>query len=292
MTDSASISTTDLTIPASDGFELAATLFEPAQDNGRVVLINAAMAVKRGYYRKYAAFLAEHGFTAITYDYRGIGGSRPAHRASLRGFTAYLWEWGAQDLDGLIAWIEAGYPSRKLLVVSHSVGGQIVGLTARNSRIAGMLGVAVQSAYWKLWPGLWRWRMFILWYVLFPVLTPLIGYIPGKLGVGEDLPAGVALDWARGGRHPHYMLDLYRGTEQDHFAAFTAPFVDYSFSDDTYAPYETVKSLLTFYPNAAKTHKHLQPSDVGAESVGHFGFFRDKFATTLWAESAVWLESV
>ncbi|MEO8608494.1 MAG: alpha/beta fold hydrolase [Chloroflexota bacterium] len=289
MTDTGQISTTDLTIPASDGFELAATLFEPAQDNGRLVLINSAMAVKRGYYRKYAAFLAEHGFTTITYDYRGIGGSRPA---SLRGFKAYLWQWGAQDLDGLIAWIEVRYPSYKLLVVSHSVGGQIIGLTARNTRVAGMFGVAVQSAYWRLWSGFWRWRTFFIWYALIPVLARLLGYIPGKLGIGEDLPAGVALDWAHGGRCPKYILDLYCGTQHDHFVAFAAPFVDYSFSDDHYAPYETVKSLLTFYPNAVKTHKHLQPSDIGTQSIGHFGFFRDKFANTLWAESAAWLEGV
>jgi len=132
--------------------------------------------------------------------------------------------------------------------------------------------------------------MFILWYGLIPLLAPLLGYIPGKLGMGEDLPAGVALDWARGGRRPKYILDLYGSTEYSHFDTFAAPFVDYSFSDDTYSPSETVKELLTFYPNAAKTHKHLKPSDVGADSIGHFGFFRDKFADTLWAESAAWLK--
>src|SRR5689334_3948335 len=255
MPETTQISTTDLTIPAADGFQLAATLFEPAQDNGRIVLVNSAMAVKRSYYRKYAAFLAGKGFTVITYDYRGIGGSRPS---SLRGFKANLWEWGAKDLDALLAWIETHYPAQKLLIVSHSVGGQITGLTPRNTLIAGMFGVAVQSAYWRLWSGFWRWRTFFIWYVLIPVLAPLLGYIPGKLGIGEDLPAGVALDWARGGRSPRYILDVYGGTALDHFAAFTAPFIDYSFSDDTYSPYETVESLLTFYPNAAKTHKHLE----------------------------------
>src|SRR5262249_60239425 len=98
---------------------------------------------------------------------------------------------------------------------------------------------------------------------------PLVGYFPGKLGVGEDLPAGVALDWAGGGRKRKYLLDLYGNTEHNHFAQFTSPFVDYSFSDDTYAPYEAVKDLLTFYPNAQKTHKHIQPSDVGASAIGH-----------------------
>lgn len=291
MTHAAQMTTTatDLTITASDGFQLAATLFEPVNANEKVVLINSAMAVKRGYYRKYAAYLADRGFTAITYDYRGIGGSRPA---SLRGFKASLADWGVKDLDALLAWIESHYPSQKLLIVSHSVGGQIISLTPRNKCIAGMLGVAVQSAYWRNWAGFWRWRTFLIWYLLIPILARAFGYIPGRLGIGEDLPAGVALDWARGGRQPRYILDLYGGTELDHFASFAAPFLDYSFSDDTYSPYATVEALLTFYPNAIKTHKHVKPANIGAESIGHFGFFRDKFASTLWPESAAWLESI
>jgi predicted alpha/beta hydrolase len=279
----------DLTVPASDGFKLAATVFEPAQGNGRLVLVNSAMAVKRGFYRKYATYLAEKGFTVITYDYRGIGGSRPK---SLRGFDAHLVEWGAKDLDGMLAWIETRYSSQKLLAVGHSVGGQVVGLTERNTRIAGLFGVAAQSAYWKLWSGMWRWRMFLLWHVAFPAVAPVVGYFPGKLGLGEDLPAGVGLDWARGGRSQKYLLDLYRDSGQLHFDGFTAPLVDYSFSDDSYAPYEAVKDLLTFYPNATKTHKHIKPADIGADKVGHFGFFRDQFADSLWAESAAWLEGV
>ncbi|MBL8157554.1 MAG: alpha/beta hydrolase, partial [Anaerolineae bacterium] len=73
------------------------------------------------------------------------------------------------------------------------------------------------------------------------------------------------------------------------FAQFTAPFFAYSFSDDDYAPYAAVKSMLSFYPNAPIIDKHLQPSDIGAPSIGHFGFFRSKSEPTLWAESSEWL---
>ncbi len=276
----------NMTLTASDGFTLWATLFEPTSSNGRVVLLNSAMAVKRGFYAKYAAYLAVKGFTILTYDYRGIGDSRPV---SLRGFEAHLWEWGAKDMAAAVGWIRAQYPGQKLLVVGHSVGGQIIGLTPENQHIEAFFGVAVQSAYWRLWSGIWRWRMFALWYVLFPALTPLLGYFPGKLGVGEDLPAGVALDWSGGGRKRKYLLDLYGKTEHNYFAAFKAPFIDYSFSDDDYAPYQSVEDLLTFYPNASKTHKHVQPSEGGLPAIGHFGFFRSKAELTLWAESAAWL---
>src|SRR3954467_1593181 len=68
-----------LRIRALDGFELVATLYRPGrrEDRETAVLINSATAVKRGYYDPFARYLAGEGLTVLTYDYRGIGGSRP-----------------------------------------------------------------------------------------------------------------------------------------------------------------------------------------------------------------------
>ena len=181
----------------------------------------------------------------------------------------------------------------KLLIVGHSVGGQIIGLTQQNTCVAGVMGVGAQSGYWRLWPGVLKLRMLLLWYIVVPVSASIFRYFPAsKFGLGEDIPAGVALQWAWGGRHRRYILDLFGGGEHDHFADLTAPFLGYSFGDDTYSPYATVAALLTFYPNAATTHKHVRPADIGVSSIGHFGFFRDRFADSLWAESADWLRTV
>src|SRR5262249_1244946 len=114
------------TFTTTDNFTLHGTLFEPASSNQRFVLISSAMPVKRGFYAKYAAYLASKGFTVLTYDYRGIGDSRPA---SLRGFQAHLWQWGALDFAAAVRWVRAQYPNHKLLAVGHSMGGQVLGLT-------------------------------------------------------------------------------------------------------------------------------------------------------------------
>src|SRR3546814_4796611 len=76
----------------ADGVLLAGHLW---QGGGRsLVIINAATGVLARYYHRYAAFLAGRGFDAITYDYRGIGDSRPPR---LKG-CGYRWrEWGTQD---------------------------------------------------------------------------------------------------------------------------------------------------------------------------------------------------
>jgi len=56
-----------------------------------VVIINAATSVRCRYYFRFAAFLFGEGMDLITYDYRGIGESRPA---TLRGFDAGWIDWG------------------------------------------------------------------------------------------------------------------------------------------------------------------------------------------------------
>jgi predicted alpha/beta hydrolase len=78
-----------LRIAAADGYSLGATLFAPVAPKG--VVVNAAMGVKRGFYARFGAHLAARGFTVVTYDYRGIGDSRPAR---LRGLSARLQDWG------------------------------------------------------------------------------------------------------------------------------------------------------------------------------------------------------
>jgi len=279
----------EMSILTPDGYTLAATLYEPEKSNGRAVLVNSAMGVKRGYYHKYAAFLASNGFTVLTYDYRGVGGSRPP---SLRKSKARLHDWGVHDQTAAIAWLCDHYPDHKLLIVGHSVGGQILGLTPHNQHIAGILTAASQSGYWRGWSGWHKAWMFMVWHVLIPGTT-LLGYFPAsKLGLGEDLPAGVAREWARGGRHPRYILGFLGGTADDHYADFKGAFRSYSFEDDTFAPERSVDALIPFYPNARAERRHLKPADLGVPTIGHFGFFREKFADTLWVESADWLAQV
>src|SRR5512134_3666946 len=105
---------TDFHLITADGFQLAATLFEPTASNRRVVLINSAMGVKRGYYARYAEFLMERGFTVLTYDYRGIGDSRTT---SMRGFSADLWDWGIRDQDAALAYLIEHFPDYNFLLV-------------------------------------------------------------------------------------------------------------------------------------------------------------------------------
>ena len=92
---SASVSIRKLAIAAEDGFVLGASLYHPVAARARgTVILHGATAVPQSYYRHFASFLAERGLRVLTYDYRGVGRSRPAQ---LRGFAATMTDWARLD---------------------------------------------------------------------------------------------------------------------------------------------------------------------------------------------------
>ncbi|NJL28973.1 MAG: hypothetical protein HC897_14345 [Thermoanaerobaculia bacterium] len=110
------------------------------------------------------------------------------------------------------------------------------------------------------------------WYALFPVVCNLWGYMPGKLGMGEDVPKGVILEWASWCRHPEYAFGRLDGAREQ-AASFRSPLLALSFSDDPYAPAPSVDALLGQFSATQPVHRHLTPAEVGLERIGHFGFF-------------------
>jgi predicted alpha/beta hydrolase len=282
----------DRRIPARDGFALAATVHAPDPRTylGRVVIVASAMGVKRSFYDPMASFLAGRGIPVVTFDYRGIGGSRPAR---LRGFRARLRDWGQLDLAGVIAWAHGVFPEADLYVVAHSVGGQILGLADGHDRLRGVLAIACQSGYWGHWRGSRRIGMFVLWYAFMPALARALGYFPSRrLGLGEDLPAGVAREWAWWGRHPRYVLGRLGDDARRSYDRFAAPILAYSFGDDGFAPRRAVRAFLDLYPGAPRSHRHVEPRDLRVGSIGHFGFFRDEIGSVAWPHAVDWMCSV
>src|SRR4029453_6170664 len=94
----------ELRLPAEDGYELAATVWEQAAASAvgkPLVVIAPGAAVQGRFYGRFAAFLAEHGATVLTFDYRAIGGSRSG---SLVGSPVRMRDWCVLDVPGVIAW--------------------------------------------------------------------------------------------------------------------------------------------------------------------------------------------
>jgi predicted alpha/beta hydrolase len=271
----------EIRLKATDGYELGATVF--GERSKRAVLVMAASGVPQGYYARFATYLAARGFRVLTFDYRGIGRSLSG---KIRGLDARMRDWAL--LDGAAALAALG-DAEKVLVVGHSFGGQSLGLLPGRERIAAALIVGSQSGYWRNWPLLGRAWMWPAAHFLLPGISHLLGYFPGsRLGFGEDLPKGVALEWASWCRHPTYLMGAL-GVEPD-YARFSAPIRAYAVSDDNFAPASAVQALLRLYAASKSELRRVTPAEVGARSIGHFGFFRERFRDTLWREAGDWLD--
>jgi predicted alpha/beta hydrolase len=270
-------------LAAADGTRIAACLFAPPQRPKATVLLAGAMGVRQDYYRDFAAWLPSQGYSAMTFDYRGTGASRPdAMRLSLRGFDADLFDW-ADDVDAAIEHLATTAPDAPLYVVGHSLGAQLPGMLKHRDRIAGLVSVAAGSGYWRDNAPPTKRIVLYFWHVLVPLATWACGYFPGaRLKKVGDLPRGVILQWRRWCMNPRYHVGHEGEALRQQFAAASFPIVALSMTDDELMTERGTRVLIDCYENAPRELHRIAPSDANARRIGHFGFFRAQFEDTLW----------
>lgn len=274
-------------VHADDGFRLAVTVYEPEDAIVANVLIHGAMATPQRFYRRFAGYLAGAGYRVITYDYRGIGGSRPG---AVRDVDATLTDWAARDARAMHTYVREHFGGLPLGIVGHSFGGQLIGLVEETREADAAVFVGAQLGYYKHWPLAWSLALMAVWRAVVPALSNWFGYLPAAAGLGVDVPAGVAKQWARWCSHPNYLISEYPEAEA-RYEQFDRPLLFYSFTDDFYAPSRAVQSFLQHLPIGALTHRRVAPSDLSLREIGHFGFFRGRTQTPLWDEARTFLGS-
>ncbi len=266
-----------LTLTTSDETRLGARIFEPLSTVRGSVLMIGAVATPQRFYTRFARSLAHDGYRVVTFDYRGVGASKPS---SLRGFSATLTDWAEHDYPAALEWLLSNHGDAPVFAVGHSLGGQVVALAPRAHELSAVVTVASQSGYYGNFDN--KLRMAVTWRALVPSFAATFGYVPGWSGAGEDLPRGVALEWARWCLSPEYYLESHPQYAAP-IAAFSKPMRAYTFTDDDYAPLVNVRWLHARYASAVLQHRHVHPRELGLFNVGHFGFFR-KEASALWPE--------
>ncbi|MED5622286.1 alpha/beta hydrolase family protein [Ideonella sp. BN130291] len=277
---------------AVDGFELSGSLYGDASAAQAALLIVPAMGVSQRYYAEFADWLATQGFVVFSFDYRGMGASRPtALKKSLKGLDADVVTWAEKDTAAALAWLDAQVgPQMQIHWLGHSLGGQIFGLVPNRERISRMVTVGTGSGYWLQNSPRLRNYVWWLWYFVTPVALPLFGYFPGKaLKKVGDLPHGVMAQWRRWCLHRDYLMSEPGTSWRERYAAIRTPILSLSFTDDEFMSAQNTASLHGFYANAPREMRRIAPADLGVQRIGHFGFFRKHFAQTLWPQVPQWL---
>ena len=136
----------DLT--AADGYRLAASRYPAVGSPKGRLIVAGATAVPQGFYRRFALFAASRGFEVLTFDYRGIGGSRPD---SLKDFRMDLLDWARLDLAAAVeAMADNSLP---LYIVGHSYGGHAFGLLPNHARVTGFYTLGTGAGWHGICPS-------------------------------------------------------------------------------------------------------------------------------------------
>jgi predicted alpha/beta hydrolase len=264
-------------IKTAKGYGVSAQLYEAQMHS--VLIIASATGVKQGFYQKFAEYISEQGTTVITFDYYGIGVSLTAPIKSVSVTAA---EWGSNDLEAVIQWARDRYVAAGISILGHSIGGQLIGLAPSATYVNRIVLVAAQTGYWMYWPGVRKFQMWANWYLLFPVLTRIAGYMPSRKFSGiENLPAKVALQWSKWCRSSNYLFDDLSISEL-YFHKIAAPVVAISIDQDPFAPKKAVDWFTEKYNSKMFKSFHLKPGDYKVQEIGHFGVFKEKFKSTIW----------
>jgi predicted alpha/beta hydrolase len=280
-----------ISIVADDGVSLAADVFVPEGPARARLLFAPAMGVRRQFYGRFLAHLAAHGVASLVLDYRGVAGSRDGH---VRSVEASLSDWGERDLAAATrALVELDLETTGArvpnLFMGHSVGGQLFGLMRDVPFDAAYL-VGSQAGYWRNWAGLKRVGIMALWFGAIPLFTSTLGYLPMKaFGQGEDIPAGVARQWAEWGRDPSYVGVRASQIPDAAYSTWRGRLRAVAIADDGYAPERAVHQLVRLYEAAEGEVVVIGPDEIGARSIGHFGWFHPRFRDSLWADARAFL---
>jgi predicted alpha/beta hydrolase len=175
--------------------------------------------------------------------------------------------------------------------VGHSFGGQALGLLSNNTEVSRALLIAAQAGYWKLMASPERYRVCAMLNFVGLPLTRLLGYAPGWMGLGEDLPKGVFEQWVRWVMSERYLFTDPRLPGLTNFANYRGALRALCISDDPWATRPAVEMLCAGFASIEPEILTVTPADVGAAKIGHFGFFRPEHRGSLWRGAAEWIQA-
>lgn len=268
-----------ITILTEDHYSLSAHLFEPKKTNGKLLLINSATGVKQQIYFSFAQFFSEQGVTVITYDYRGIGLSKPD---KMKGFEASMRIWGTKDYKALTNYIKTNFSSHQKFCLGHSVGALILGMNRDSKMFEEFIFVGSQNAYVGNLKLKTKIEAYLGFGIIQPLSTRLLGYFPANwFSLGESLPSECAFDWRILILHKKSTNKLLEKI-QDFSRNLTQKVFVIRAEDDVWLTEKGVKSLLeNTYPNLKPTYRIIRTAESEKGEIGHINFFRG-YNNKLW----------
>ena len=271
-----------LEISCKDGYTLSGRFYTTALSKQKKypVLICPATGITQHFYQDFAQWLTTQGYDVLSFDFRGIG--RSLH-GPLKYSQASIVNWGQLDIPAAIDALLCKSQADQVLLLGHSAGGQLLGITPNHQKVAKLIAVSGSTGHIKGLTGKTKILAPIMFKLIFPLARMTAGYGPTQaIGMGENLPKDVAKQWAQFCSQPGYAINAIGKTVfEDYHAKVNCPISVLWSSDDEIATRRNVKDLLRLYPNAKTEMIELKPQSYQHKAIGHMLMFK-KSHQNLW----------
>jgi len=266
---------TDLPCRAADGATSTLVAHEPdgLPPETPVFLLTPAMALRGSFYQPLATPMAAAGLRLVAMDLRGHGTSsvRPDRNTDF-GYRELL----ELDWPAAITAVRERYPAAALMLLGHSLGGQVSLLYAgaNPGAVDAVVTVATGSIWWRAFPSPRRY-VGLLATQFIAAVGKVLGSYPGhRLGFGGREARSLVADWAHQARTGHYRA---RGSDTDYEAALgrmREPALLISVAGDDFAPASAADHLASKLPPEQATRLHLDDAVFRESSNAHFGWVK------------------
>lgn len=273
----------DIEVFTKDRFRLVGKVYSPLTKAEAITIIHCATGAPASYYEAYAKWLCvSRSVKVLVYDYRDFGKSATAHT---RESLASMSDWGVYDQSAVLTYVVENYPGLPIWVVGHSLGGLCVSFHEHADKVEKLITVASGPAYWKHHPLHFMPLALLFWWVIGPVSTALMGYLPGRMiGFGADVPAPVYWQWRRWCiSRTFYENDWGKVMPEPDLQKFKGDLHIVGIEGDTSIPPFVAKKLARYYPSANVSFRVFSPQNFGLKDIGHIGTFA-KRNNVLWPE--------
>jgi predicted alpha/beta hydrolase len=247
----------------------------PAARAGTPVILGLpAMGTPASYYEPFAAALAAATGAAVAFaDLRGQGSSPyRARRGDHFGYREIIEE----DLPALVDHLCAAHPGRPLVLLGHSLGGQLATLAAHQfaGRLKGLVLVAAGTAHHRAWPGARR-HAARLAVAAIAFTARVLPWYPGHLlGFGGEQPRRLMRDWTVNATTGQYAIEGARAGHQWATQCLDVPVLSLAVRDDPVAPHGAREELLARLESATVTREAIDGVLAHTRWRRHFSWAR------------------
>lgn len=234
------------------------------------VVVLPAMGVPAGYYRRFALELADTGADVTVADLRGTGKSKPRPtRAVNFGYSDLV-----GDVGEFFDQISPELADRKVLLIGHSLGGQLAALhlaARQHGAVTGSLPIHALSLIASGVPyhALYGWRSPMLYSMgsLLSTSSSLYGHWPGYGFAGRQ-PRRLIHDWTHT-VHKGRFVDIGGVDLDPHLGKVELPVLAVTIDSDNFTPAAASRHLTDKLAAATVTEHHYTTTEAGAQ-LNHF----------------------